>query len=74
MGKRRLGAVVAAAVAVLVGGPAAAQAPDHPVITEVYQEPPSLGGPGSRSRNRSTAAGAPGGPWGTELLWSRRRA
>ena len=49
MGKRRLGAVVAAAVAVLVGGPAAAQAPDHPVITEVYQEPPSLGGPVGRN-------------------------
>jgi hypothetical protein len=31
-----------------IGGTAAAQAPDHPVITEVFQEPSGMGGPVGR--------------------------
>jgi len=42
------GALLLSALGLGGGGTAAAQGPDHPVITEIYQEPPATGGPVGR--------------------------
>ena len=49
-GVSRITATIILGAVVLVGGESArAQIADHPVITEVYPEPPSLGGPVGRN-------------------------